>query len=57
MGHSLRLNVVAEGVETAEQFEFLREHGCDFMQGYLVGKPMPAEELGRLLAERTHWQL
>jgi len=57
MGHSLRLNVVAEGVETAEQFEFLREHGCDFMQGYLVGKPMPAEEFGRLLAERTHWQL
>jgi len=57
MGHSLRLNVVAEGVETAEQLEFLREHGCDFMQGYLSGKPMPAEELGRLLAERTHWQL
>ncbi len=57
MGHSLRLNVVAEGVETVEQFEFLREHGCDLMQGYLVAKPMPAEEFGRLLADRTHWQL
>jgi diguanylate cyclase (GGDEF)-like protein/PAS domain S-box-containing protein len=57
MGHSLRLNVVAEGVETVEQFEFLREHGCDLMQGYLVARPMPAEDFGRLLAERTHWQL
>ena len=57
MGHSLRLDVVAEGVETAEQLAFLREHGCDYMQGFLVGKPMPAEELSRLLAERTHWSL
>ena len=57
MGHSLRLEVVAEGVETPEQLEFLREHGCDYMQGYLIGKPMPAEELSRMLAERTHWSL
>jgi len=57
MGHSLRLDVVAEGVETAEQLAFLREHGCDYMQGFLVGKPMPSEELSRLLAERTHWSL
>jgi EAL domain-containing protein (putative c-di-GMP-specific phosphodiesterase class I) len=32
MGHSLRLDVVAEGVETAEQLEFLREHGCDYLR-------------------------
>jgi len=57
MGHSLRLDVVAEGVETAEQLEFLREHGCDYMQGYLIGKPMPAEDLSRMLAGRTHWSL
>jgi diguanylate cyclase (GGDEF)-like protein len=57
MGHSLRLEVVAEGVETAEQLEFLREHGCDYMQGYLIGKPMSAEELSGMLAERTHWSL
>jgi diguanylate cyclase (GGDEF)-like protein/PAS domain S-box-containing protein len=57
MGHSLRLEVVAEGVETAEQLDFLRKNGCDYMQGYLVGKPMPADEFNRLLAERTHWSL
>ncbi len=45
MGHSLRLSVVAEGVETAAQAEFLRSNGCDLMQGYLIGKPMPAAEL------------
>ena len=57
MGHSLRLDVVAEGVETAEQLEFLREHGCDYMQGYLIGTPMAAEDLSRMLAGRTHWSL
>ena len=57
MGHSHRLEVVAEGVETAEQLDFLRKNGCDYMQGYLVGKPMPADEFNRLLAERTHWSL
>ena len=57
MGHSLRLDVVAEGVETAEQLAFLREHGCDYMQGYLIGKPMAAEELSRMLARHTHWSL
>jgi EAL domain-containing protein (putative c-di-GMP-specific phosphodiesterase class I) len=56
MGHSLRLEVVAEGVETPEQFEFLRGHDCDLMQGYLVAKPMPEEAFSRLLAEHTHWQ-
>jgi EAL domain-containing protein (putative c-di-GMP-specific phosphodiesterase class I) len=57
MGHSLRLEVVAEGVESAAQLDFLRNNGCDFLQGYLVGMPMPAEEFNVLLAERTHWSL
>jgi diguanylate cyclase (GGDEF)-like protein/PAS domain S-box-containing protein len=57
MGHSLRLEVVAEGVESAEQLDFLRKNGCDFLQGYLVGMPMSAEEFNGLLAERTHWSL
>ncbi|MHB1140389.1 MAG: EAL domain-containing protein [Sulfuricaulis sp.] len=49
MGHALELNVIAEGVETPEQLEFLRRHGCDGMQGYLFSRPLPAQEITRLL--------
>ena len=51
LGHSLKLNVIAEGVETAEQLAFLREMKCDEMQGYYFSRPIPAEELERLLRE------
>ena len=42
MGHSLALTVVAEGVETAEQLQFLREHGCDEIQGHYIAAAMDA---------------
>ncbi|MDH3388682.1 MAG: EAL domain-containing protein [Gammaproteobacteria bacterium] len=44
MAHGLRLEVIAEGVETAEQWDYLRMLGCDFVQGYYFGKPMPKSE-------------
>lgn len=49
MGHSLKLKVIAEGVETEQQLNFLREQGCDEVQGYLTGKPMPADEVPQCL--------
>jgi diguanylate cyclase (GGDEF)-like protein/PAS domain S-box-containing protein len=49
MAHSLRLNVVAEGVETADQLAFLRRQNCNQVQGYYFSKPVPAEEFEQLL--------
>ncbi|MDH7603190.1 MAG: EAL domain-containing protein [Armatimonadota bacterium] len=49
MAHSLRLRVVAEGVETMEQLDFLRKLGCDEIQGYFVAYPVPAEQLVEML--------
>lgn len=45
MAHSLKLSVIAEGVETRAQLDFLREHGCDEVQGFYLGRPVPAQEL------------
>jgi EAL domain-containing protein (putative c-di-GMP-specific phosphodiesterase class I) len=44
MAHSLGLSVVAEGVETEAQLQFLLEQGCDHLQGFLLGRPVPAGE-------------
>lgn len=49
MGLNLNLKVIAEGVETREQLSFLKDRGCTLFQGYLFSKPMPAEEITRLL--------
>ena len=51
LGHSLGLNVVAEGVETLEQALRLRELQCDIIQGYLISPPYPAERMSQFLGE------
>jgi EAL domain-containing protein (putative c-di-GMP-specific phosphodiesterase class I) len=50
LAHNLGLRVVAEGVENQESWRRLREQGCDLAQGFHVSRPLPDEELGRLIA-------
>lgn len=49
LAHSLGLQVIAEGIETSDQLDFLRKHGCEEGQGYLFGPPLPAERIVELL--------
>jgi EAL domain-containing protein (putative c-di-GMP-specific phosphodiesterase class I) len=53
MARSLKLKVVAEGVETREQLDFLRAHQCEQAQGYYLGRPMPSRKFGNLLRRRA----
>ncbi len=51
MGKALSLEVIAEGIETEQQREFLVNEGCDLLQGFLLGKPMPASQLEQLMSQ------
>jgi EAL domain-containing protein (putative c-di-GMP-specific phosphodiesterase class I) len=53
LAQSLKLNVIAEGIETPAQRDFLHDLGCRLMQGYLFSKPLPPEAITRLLEERN----
>ena len=53
MAHSLKLSVVAEGVETDEQRSFLQSKQCDIMQGYLVSRPLPIVEITNFLTAES----
>jgi EAL domain-containing protein (putative c-di-GMP-specific phosphodiesterase class I)/CheY-like chemotaxis protein len=49
LAHRLKLNVLAEGIENAEQIAYLRSLKCDMIQGFYIGRPLPAERVGKLL--------
>jgi diguanylate cyclase (GGDEF)-like protein len=57
MAHALGLQVVAEGVESDEQLAFLREQGCDFIQGFLFCRPLPMAQLESFLEQRAQLPL
>ncbi|MBF0293799.1 MAG: EAL domain-containing protein [Magnetococcales bacterium] len=54
LARALHLKVVAEGVENAHQLDFLRENGCDLIQGFFLAKPMPGEAFARFVQEQGH---
>jgi len=55
LARSLKLEIIAEGIETTEHFRKLRRLGCQFGQGYLFSRPVPISEIERMLHERTTW--
>jgi EAL domain-containing protein (putative c-di-GMP-specific phosphodiesterase class I) len=53
VGHSLGLNVIAEGVETREQYDVIRQLGCDIAQGFLISRPVAP---GKFAAAVDEWE-
>ncbi len=56
MGQALNIETVAEGIETAEQLEFLKELGCFFIQGYFYSKPLPRAEIQHKMLAGISWE-
>jgi EAL domain-containing protein (putative c-di-GMP-specific phosphodiesterase class I) len=54
IAHSVGATIVAEGIETPEQWRFASMMGCDVAQGYLIGRPVPADELEAVLVVRAY---
>jgi EAL domain-containing protein (putative c-di-GMP-specific phosphodiesterase class I) len=54
MANNLDIEVIAEGVETAGQFQFLKDHGCPLFQGYHFGKPVPESDFEQALTSDTN---
>lgn len=52
---SLKMRVIAEGIETEAQLALLQNLGCDFGQGYLMAKPMPKDDMEKMLYQKTNW--
>ncbi|ASF45844.1 putative bifunctional diguanylate cyclase/phosphodiesterase [Methylovulum psychrotolerans] len=57
MGHSLGQKIIAEGVETEQQLEYLTHRGCDIIQGYFFSKPLPTQDMTNLLAKEAQRHL
>ena len=55
LAHTLGMQAIAEGVETAQQLAELRALGCDMAQGYFIAKPLTAPDLDDLLSRHPHW--
>ncbi|MEG4088426.1 EAL domain-containing response regulator [Microcoleus sp. Pol12B4] len=55
LGHSLNMTVIAEGVETEAELDFLKQHQCDIMQGYLFSRPEPAPIIESMLVADPSW--
>jgi EAL domain-containing protein (putative c-di-GMP-specific phosphodiesterase class I) len=56
MAHELNMNVVAEGVESPEQYDFLMDSGCQMVQGYLISKPLPLDEFAEFVRGESRWR-
>ncbi len=54
LGHELKMQVVAEGVEDKETLDLLKQLGCDIAQGYYISKPMPPDDLLSWSQQQTH---